>query len=37
MRGGWALLPGNRRQDEGQWPQGASGEVQIGYQEKFLS
>ena len=31
MRGGWALLPGNQRQDERQRPQAASGEVQVGY------
>jgi len=36
VRGGWSLLPSNQRQDERQWPQAASGEVQIGYWEKCL-
>jgi len=36
VRGGWALLPGNQRQDERQWPHVVSGEVQIGDWEKCL-
>ena len=37
MRGGWALLPRNQRQDERRWPQAASGGVQVGYWGKCLS
>ena len=32
----WSLLPSSQWQDERQRPQAASGEVQIGYWEKFL-
>lgn len=33
---GWALLPESKRQVKGKQPQVATGEVQVGYWEKFL-